>query len=130
MLSLYITVIVVISLCAVEILAVDDYCPTPHIGSSPIENCCDLKKPSEFAFGKFNASKLKPRVYKLKNFCNKNCTTLIINGYCDTVTDGGGWLVVHRRMSNGSETFHRNWSDYEMGFGSLTGELWYGLACS
>ena len=129
MLSLYITVAVVISLCAVEILAVDDnYCPIPHYGSSPIENCCDLnKKPSEFAFGEFNASKFKPRVYKLKNFCNKNCTTLIINGYCDTITDGGGWQVVQRRMSNGSESFHRNWNDYEMGFGNLTGELWYGL---
>ena len=115
MLSLYITVIVVISLCAVEILAVDDYCPTPHNGSSPIEKCCYLdKKPSEFAFGEFNASKLKPRVYKLKNFCNKNYTTLIINGYCDTITDGGGRLVVQRRISNGSESFYRNWSDYEM----------------
>ena len=59
-------------------------------------------------------------------FCNRNCTTVIINGYCDTITDGGGWLVVQRR-TNGSENFHRNWTEYEKGFGSLTGELWYGL---
>ena len=127
MFSLYITLLVVISLSAVGILAVDDNCPTPYNGS-PIESCCDLnKKPSQFAFGEFNTSKLKPRVYKLKHFCNKTCTTLIINGYCDTVTDGGGWLVVQRRMSNGSVSFHRNWNDYEMGFGNLTSELWYGL---
>ena len=29
--------------------------------------------------------------------------------------------------NSGSENFYRNWNDYEMGFGSLTGELWYGL---
>ena len=28
---------------------------------------------------------------------------------------------------NGSENFHRNWIEYEKRFGSLTGELWYGL---
>ena len=28
---------------------------------------------------------------------------------------------------NGIENFHRNWNDYEKGFGCLTGELWYGL---
>ena len=116
-------VTLVISLYAVEILAVDDDCPTPNNGT-PIENCYDLKKSSEFTFGEIITN--KPNVYKFKNFCNKNCSTLIINGYCDTVTDGGGWLVVQRR-TNGSENFHRNWNDYEMGFGSLTGELWYGL---
>ena len=120
-------VTLVISLYAVEILAVDDNCPTPipPYEHSPIENCCDLKqKSSEFTFGEFITN--KPNVYKLKNFCNKTCSTLIINGYCDTITDGGGWLVVQRR-TNGSESFHRNWNDYEKGFGSLTGELWYGL---
>ena len=98
-----------------------------HNGN-PIENCCDLnKKPSEFAFGEFIANENIVTVYKLKNFCNKTCTTIIINGYCDTITYGGGWLVVQRKRSNGSVSFHRNWTDYEMGFGSLTSELWYGL---
>ena len=36
-------------------------------------------------------------------------------------------MAVVQRRTNGSENFHRNWNDYEMGFGSLTGELWYGL---
>ena len=117
------------SLCIVGILAVDEACPTPNNGS-PIDNCCDLKKFAEvhdqLAFSEISVPVNKPQVYKLKNFCNKNCTTVIINGYCDTITDGGGWLVVQRR-TNGSENFHRNWTDYEKGFGNLTGELWYGL---
>jgi len=119
-------VIVLVSLCAVKIFTVDENCVAPNDGT-PIENCCDLVKAvhAQFAFGETTAN--KPKVYKLKNFCTKNCTTLIINGYCDTLTDGGGWLVVQRRISTGSESFHRNWVDYEKGFRSLTGELWYEL---
>ena len=118
-------VVIFISFCAVEIFAVDGSCATPNNGSL-IENCCDLMKSEEFTFSEFTVPVNKPKVYKLKNFCDKNCTTVIINGYRDTLTDGGGWLVVQRR-TNGSENFHRNWTDYEKGFGSLTGELWYRL---
>ena len=114
-------VTLVISLYAVEILAVDDSCVTPS-NTDPIENCCDLG----FRQTEFSAIINKPKVYKFKSFC-KSCRSTPTIGYCDTITNGGGWLVVQRRMSNGSENFHRNWNDYEMGFGSLTGELWYGL---
>ena len=111
----------VISLHAVEILAVDESCVTPS-NTDPIKNCCDLG----FRQTEFSEIINKPKVYKFKSFC-KSCRSTPTSGYCDTITDGGGWLVVQRRMSNGSESFHRNWNDYEMGFGSLTGELWYGL---
>ena len=113
------------SLYFVGILAVDESCATPNNGS-PIDNCCDLTE-VQLAFSKIISAPVnKPQVYKLKNFCNKNCTKVIINGYCDTVTDGGGWLVVQRRTKC-SEIFHRNWTEYEKGFGNLTSELWYGL---
>ena len=46
--------------------------------------------------------------------------------HCDMDTEGGGWLVIQRRI-NGSVDFYRNWTDYVYGFGDLDGEFWYGL---
>ena len=46
---------------------------------------------------------------------------------CDMVTDGGGWLVIQRRLPKGKENFVRKWDDYENGFGDPEGEFWYGL---
>ena len=114
------TVAIVISFCVVEILAADESCVIPN-NEDPIENCCDLG----FRQTEFSEIVNKPKVYKFKIFC-KNCRSTPTSGYCDTLTLGGGWLVVQRR-TNDSENFHRNWTDYEKGFGSLTGELWYGL---
>ncbi|XP_059179597.1 angiopoietin-related protein 7-like [Physella acuta] len=44
---------------------------------------------------------------------------------CDTKTDGGGWIVIQRRVK-GDENFTRNWDDYKNGFGSLAGDYWLG----
>jgi len=46
--------------------------------------------------------------------------------FCDTKTDGGGWLVFQRRL-NGSVDFYRGWEEYKVGFGSPTSEIWWGL---
>ena len=44
---------------------------------------------------------------------------------CETVTDGGGWVVIQRR-STGDTDFDRNWAEYKQGFGSLSGDFWLG----
>ena len=46
---------------------------------------------------------------------------------CDMETDGGGWIVIQRRVANGTVNFYRNWEDYVNGFGDLEGEFWIGL---
>ena len=46
---------------------------------------------------------------------------------CDMETDGGGWMVIQRRIAGGTVNFTRDWNDYVNGFGDLNGEFWYGL---
>ena len=93
-----------------------DACP---IGTSINGSCCVVKS-NEF---KFSAS-TKSRVYNITNFCG-DCEA-VAEGFCDAVSDGGGWLVVQRRK-DGSVDFDRTWVEYEEGFGDLDGEFWYGL---
>ena len=60
--------------------------------------------------------------------CNSSDSLVPTNqAYCDMETDGGGWLVIQRRIENGTVDFYRNWADYVQGFGDLKGEFWYGL---
>ncbi|XP_025102342.1 uncharacterized protein LOC112568964 isoform X1 [Pomacea canaliculata] len=47
--------------------------------------------------------------------------------WCDMDSAGGGWLVFQRRR-DGSIDFYRKWTEYEKGFGDVTGEFWLGLS--
>ena len=99
------------------VTAVVDSCPIVNTVNG---SCCEITS-NKFSFTTVVG---KPRVYNITNFCGQ-CEE-VAEGYCDGVTAGGGWLVVQRRQ-DGSVDFNRGWVDYEDGFGSLTGELWYGL---
>lgn len=46
--------------------------------------------------------------------------------YCDMVTDGGGWIVILRRMG-GKRSFNQKWRKYVRGFGVLDRDFWLGL---
>ena len=89
------------------------------VDGTAIKNCCNVAVGDHY----FSINKNSSGVYTIIDLCGQGTT---VQGYCDTVTDGGGWLVVQRRK-DGSENFHRFWWEYEMGFGDLNREFWYGL---
>ena len=68
-------------------------------------------------------------VFKIGDVCGSSTFHTPTKQYvsCDMETDGGGWIVIQRRLPNGTESFTRNWRDYEDGFGDLSGEFWLGL---
>ena len=46
--------------------------------------------------------------------------------FCDQTTDGGGWIVIQRRVSPFNVSFNRGWAEYQLGFGNLSSEFWLG----
>ena len=44
---------------------------------------------------------------------------------CDTQTDGGGWIIIQRRIVYNVD-FYRNWDEYKNGFGDLHTDFWLG----
>ena len=50
----------------------------------------------------------------------------VLDVYCDMKWNGGGWIVIQRRL-NGKVSFSRNWQQYQESFGELHGDFWIGL---
>ncbi|XP_065901505.1 ryncolin-4-like [Dysidea avara] len=90
----------------------DDSC-TPKC-TQPINSCCDLRV--------YPPTRVQSGVYKMYKgpFVGANI-------YCDMVTADGGWIVIQRNSKDGPVSFNRNWREYEIGFGDLCGDFWYGL---
>ena len=84
-----------------------------------IKNCCNVATKYYY----FSTDRKPSTVYNIIDLCGQGTT---VQGYCDTITDGGGWLVIQRKQRR-HDNFNRFWWEYEMGFGSLTGDFWYGL---
>ena len=119
-----IIIIIIISLFTTEI-ATNSYCYQQlqtvannikqnfATNNTASKTCCDV-----------NTFYFLTKPYEMRYWCGGRWVTS--NVLCDTTTAGGGWTVIQRRL-DGSENFNRPWSDYEKGFGNLTGEFWYGL---
>jgi len=110
-----IAVISILVVGAIGIVLVDGGCQT---NGGPIESCCCVG----YSNTHFNAK--SSGVYTIGNFGGVKCSNTRV--YCDTTSGGGGWIVIQRRQ-DGSVDFNRDWVNYEDGFGSLTGEFWFGL---
>ncbi|XP_056001825.1 ryncolin-1-like [Ostrea edulis] len=46
--------------------------------------------------------------------------------FCDMRTDGGGWMVIQRRMDGTTDFQNKKWKDFAEGFGPPDHEYWLG----
>ncbi|XP_060557149.1 ficolin-3-like [Ruditapes philippinarum] len=95
-----------------QTMSVDDICKlisSTKAASDPVD-CVDVK----------DAGNTKSGVYKVTPPGEAQ-----IDVYCDMDTEGGGWLQIQKRQ-DGSVDFYKTYSEYEAGFGNLTGEHYLG----
>ena len=95
------------------------------VDGSVIDNCCSVTAKGNY----FATSRPLSGIYTIRDPCSTTTSGNIptVKGYCDTLTDGGGWIVIQRRIQGVNEDFNRFWWEYELGFGNLQTEFWYGL---
>ena len=92
---------------AIGMVLVNGECQTANGG--PIESYCCLGYRNTY----FNTK--SSGVYTIDNFGGVKCSNTRV--YCDTISGGGGWLVIQRRK-DGSVDFNKDWKNYEDGFGA------------
>ncbi|KAM4748888.1 angiopoietin-related protein 5-like [Rhinophrynus dorsalis] len=51
---------------------------------------------------------------------------MLIKVFCEMTVDGG-WTLIQKHNGQDSLSFEREWDDYKMGFGNISGEHWLGL---
>ena len=93
------------------------------VDGSVIDNCCSVTAKGNY----FATKRPSPGIYTIRDPCSTTTSGHTAQGYCDTLTDGGGWIVIQRRIQGVNEDFNRFWWEYELGFGNLHTEFWYGL---
>ncbi|XP_065902407.1 fibrinogen-like protein A [Dysidea avara] len=81
------------------------------VGSFVLNSCCDLQ-PFQAPSGMYRIRKTQFDTADV---------------YCDMNTTDGGWMVIQRNRINSTTDFSRNYTEYEQGFGNLSGDFWYGL---
>ena len=118
----------------IQIQVIEDTCP----GFLPLD-CCQVGVNYTDSCESFSSFPLQIMIasnslaetglYEIKDPCpgDRKFSYAKIHVYCSMEIDGGGWIVIQRRIANGTVNFHKNWEDYVNGFGDLEGEFWIGL---
>lgn len=83
------------------------------------DNCFEYIVPS--ATGKRYEGAIGSGVYRI----HPSSAPSPIDVFCDMETDGGGWIVIQKRMNSGV-SFDQDWNAYRDGFGPLSGDHWLG----